>query len=92
MKNISFLNVDPTEPYLYKRESLVVSFINFQIKNCFYHMQCCYPWQMGVAGIGLDRSCVDVCMCSSCVVVKGAVSVRPSVTGTHTLPHRRMCG
>lgn len=47
---------------------------------------------MGVAGIGLHRSWVDVCMCSSCVLVKGAVSVRPSVTSTHTLPHRRMCG
>lgn len=54
------------------------SLINFHIKNDFHHMQSAViagKWDWEGAG-GLDRSCVNACNCPSCVVVKGAVSMR----------------
>lgn len=42
-------------------------------------------------GAELDGSCVNAYICSSCVVGKRAVSMRPSITCVCNLTYRRVC-
>ena len=46
---------------------------------------------LGGVGEGLERPCAHACICSSCVVVKGAISMRPLITCMHNLTYRE-CG
>lgn len=63
---MSFLAGDPGELYIHKRESLMGSLINFQLKNDFYHMESAVnsgKKKMEVGGSKRTGRALWQCMC-----------------------------